>query len=53
MEFGVELNLVDGRSSFDGSDGFSEVGDIPNIELFISSSGGKIFGVGGDGNGVH
>lgn len=53
LEFGVELDLVDGRSSFDGSDGFSEVGNIPNIELFVSSSGGKIFGVGGDGDGVH
>lgn len=53
MEFGVELDLVDGGSSFDGSDGFSEVGDIPDVELFVSSSSGKIFGVGGNGNGVN
>jgi len=44
--------LVDNRSSFDGSDGVSEVGDIPDVEILVSSSGGKIFGVGGDGNSV-
>lgn len=52
LEFRVELNLVDGGSSFDGSDGFSEVGDVPDVQLLVSSSSGKIFGVRGDGYGV-
>jgi hypothetical protein len=47
------LDLVDGRSSFDGSDGFSKVSNIPDIQLFVSSSSGKIFGVRGDGNGIN
>jgi len=46
------LDLVDNRASFDGSDGFSEVGDVPDVERLISSSGCKILAVGGDGHGV-
>ncbi len=47
------MDLIDGWSSFDGSDGFSKVSDIPNIQLFVSSSSGKIFGIGGNSNGVN
>lgn len=47
------MDLVNDGSSFDGSDGFSKIGDIPDMEALVSSSGGKIFGVGGDGDGVH
>jgi hypothetical protein len=52
LQFGVELDLVDHRSGFNGSDGFSEVTDVPDVEGLVSSSGGKIFAVGGDGDGV-
>jgi hypothetical protein len=45
--------LVDDRSSFDGSDGFSKIGDIPDVEGLVSSSSGKIFTVRGDSNSVN
>jgi len=47
------LNLVDGASSFNSSNGFSQISHIPNIELFVSSSSSKIFAVRGNGNGVN
>lgn len=47
------MNLVNGASSFNGSNGFSQISHIPNIKLFVSSSSGKIFAVRGNGNGVN
>lgn len=46
------MDLVDHRSGFDGSDGFFEVADVPDMESLVSSSGGEILAVGGDGDGV-
>jgi len=46
------LDLVDGGTSFDGSDGFSEVGNIPDVQLFVTSSSGEVLAVGGDCDGV-
>lgn len=40
------MDLVDGASGFNGSDGFSQVSDVPNVELFVSSSGGDVLAVG-------
>jgi len=50
--FGVESDLVDGSAGLDGSDGFLEVGDIPDLEVLVFSSGGQVLSVGGDGNTV-
>lgn len=47
------MDLVDHGSGFNGSDGFSEVADVPDVEGLVSSSGGEILAVGGDGDGVH
>lgn len=47
------MNLVNSASSFYSSNGFSQIGDIPNIELFVSSSSCKIFAVRRNGDGVN
>lgn len=52
LEFGVEEDLVDFAVGVDGTDGFLEVGHVPEVEDFVLAAGGQVFGVGGDGHGV-
>jgi hypothetical protein len=52
LEFGVEKDLVDFTLGVNRTDGFLEVGHIPEIEDFVLTSGGQVLGVGGNGNSV-
>lgn len=52
LEFGVEGDLEDGGSGIEFSGVFFEVFNVPDVEFFVFSSGGDVFSVGGDGNGV-
>lgn len=48
----MEKDLVDLSLSINWSDGFFEVSDIPEVEEFVFTTSGQVFGVGGNGNGV-
>jgi hypothetical protein len=38
--------------SINWSDGFFEVSNVPEVEEFVFTTGGQVFGVGGDSNSV-
>lgn len=52
LQFGVEKDLVDFSFGVHFSDGFFEVGDVPEVQDLVFSSGGQVLGVGGDGDSV-
>jgi len=49
----VEKNLVNFSLSIDRSNGFFQVSDIPEVQNFVLTSSGQIFGVGGNSHSVN
>jgi len=52
LQLVVEEDLVNFTLSVDGTDGFLQVGHIPEVEDLVLTTSGQVFGVGGDGDGV-
>jgi len=48
----MEKDLVDFTLSVDASDWFFKISDVPEVQHFVLSSGGQIFGIWGDCDGV-
>jgi hypothetical protein len=48
----VEKNLVDFTLSFNSSNGFFKISNIPEVQNFVLTTSGQIFGVGGNSNSV-
>lgn len=53
LHFRVEKNLVNFSLSIDRSDRFFKISDIPEVEDFVLTTSGQIFGVGGNGDSVN
>lgn len=49
----MEGDLIDGTTSFEFVLGFLEVGDVPNVDLLVLSSGDDQFSIRGNGNSVN
>lgn len=53
VHFGVEGNLVNGGASVILIHWFLQVGDVPDVEFLVLSSGDDQFTVGGDSEGIN
>lgn len=48
----MEKDLIDFTLSFNSSNGFFKISDIPEVQNFVLATSGQIFGVGGNSNSV-